>query len=136
MYEITKSDSWSLPLSEHRMGILRLYGSVGYIDEYSVIGTQWLSREINFADSKLYADGASATNVLSIYGDIYRGYINGLNNQTQVEGHGIVYLSTLNVEYGIITYGGNIWNSTELSFLGEMNELYTNGRCEIRQLPS
>lgn len=136
MYEITKSDSWSLPLSEHRMGILRLYGSVGYIDEYSVIGTKWLSREINFADSKLYADGASATNVLSIYGDIYRGYINGLNNQTQVEGHGIVYLSTLNVEYGIITYGGNIWNSTELSFLGEMNELYTNGRCEIRQLPS
>jgi uncharacterized membrane protein len=131
VYEVTGSDSWSVPLSKHRMDALRLYGGFGYIDVYSVFGAQWLSENIDVKHSKLYADGVSKSYVLTIYGMIYRGYVNELSNITMVANNGTVYLSTMNVVYGKILYYGRLWNSSELSFLDDLNKVYTNGGSEI-----
>ncbi|MHA1851891.1 MAG: DUF2206 domain-containing protein, partial [Candidatus Heimdallarchaeaceae archaeon] len=114
VYELTGSESWSIPLSKYRMDPLRLYGSFGYIDAYSASGAQWLSKNVDVVNSQLYADGASRNYVLTVYGMIYRGYVNGLSNTTKVAGDGVVYLSTLNVVYGKMVYG-RVWNTSELS---------------------
>ena len=131
VYEVTRSDSWSVSLSKYRMPPIRLYGDSGYIDVSSVFGAQWLSKEVDFRNSQLYADAPSSDYVLTIYGMIYKENIIGLSNVTMVEKNGIVYLSTLNVVHGTIVYGGNLWNHSELSFLDNMSRIYSNGQCEI-----
>jgi uncharacterized membrane protein len=132
VYEVTESDSWSIPLSKHRMDALRLYGGFGYIDAYSVFGAQWLSENVDVRKSKLYADSVSQNYVLTIYGMIYKGYVNELSNITVVADNGTVYLSTLNVVHGKISYYGRVWNTSELSFiLDDLNKVYTNGGSEI-----
>ncbi|MHA1834037.1 MAG: DUF2206 domain-containing protein [Candidatus Baldrarchaeia archaeon] len=131
VYEVTGSESWSIPLSKYRMDPLRLYGSFGYIDAYSAPGAQWLSKNVDVVNSQLYADGASRNYVLTAYGMIYRGYVNGLSNTTKVAGDGVVYLSTLNVVYGKIVYG-RVWNTSELSFVfKDLNAVYSNGGSEV-----
>lgn len=47
-YEVTKSESWSVPLSGYRMDPLTLYGVYGYIDSYSVYGAQWVSGNVPY----------------------------------------------------------------------------------------
>jgi uncharacterized membrane protein len=133
VYEVARSDSWSLPLSKYRMSPIQLYGQFGYIDAYSVFGAQWVSKEVNLENSPLYADAVSSDYVLTIYGMIYKGNINRLSNVTIVEKNGIVYLSTLNVIHETIVSVGDLWNSSELAFLDNMNKIYSNGQCEILQ---
>ena len=132
VYEVTGSDSWSIPLSGYRMNALRLYGLYGYTDAYSVYGAQWLSKNVNFKNSALYADVSSRNTVLTIYGMIYSGYVNTLSNTTTVADNGVVYLSTLNVVEGVIPFGKLSWNSSELSpIFDNLNKVYTNGGSEV-----
>ncbi|MCW3986022.1 MAG: DUF2206 domain-containing protein [Candidatus Bathyarchaeota archaeon] len=138
IYEVTGSDNWSVPLSKHRMTALRLYGNIGYMDGKSVSGALWLSKNVDVENSRLYADGVSRNNVLTIYGMVYRGYVYGLSNTTIVADNGTVYLSTLNVVDGVIVSGSRLWNSSELSFrFDSLNRIYSNGACEIyRNMPT
>lgn len=132
VYEVTRSQSWSLPLSKYRMDavFLRLY--MGYSDESDVFSASWVSKNVNVENSQIYADGISRNNVLTIYGMIYRGHVVGLSNVTIVANNGIVYLSTLNVVNGTIVSGGRLWNSSELSFIFDnLNTVYTNGGSEV-----
>jgi len=132
VYEVTGSDSWSIPLSGYRMNALRLYGQYGYTDAYSVYGAQWLSKNVDVRNSGLYADGFSRNNVLTIYGMVYRGHVNGLSNTTRVAENGVVYLSTLNVVEGVIPFGRLPWNTSELSSVfDDLNVVYANGGSEI-----
>jgi uncharacterized membrane protein len=131
VYEVAGSDSWSAPLSSYRMDPLRLYGQFGYIDSLSVAGAQWLSRQINAGNSSLYADTSMTYSVLTIYGMIYGGYINGLSNITIVANGGTVFLSRLNVVYDTIADGGISWNSSDLSYLKDMSQIYNNGEAVI-----
>jgi uncharacterized membrane protein len=132
VYEVTGSDSWSIPLSGYRMNALRLYGQYGYTDTYSVYGTQWLSKNVDAKNSELYADGFSRNNVLTIYAMVYRGHVNGLSNTTRVAENGVVYLSTLNAVEGVIPFGRLSWNTSELSSVfDDLNLVYANGVCEI-----
>jgi len=132
VYEVTGSDSWSIPLSGYRMDALRLYGDYGYIDAYSVYGAQWVSKNVDFTNSRLYSDGSSRNNVLTIHGMIYRGYVNGLSNVTIVADNGVVYLSTLNVVEEVIPFGRLSWNTSELSSVfDDLNLVYANGGSEI-----
>jgi len=132
VFEVTGSDSWSIPLSGYRMNALRLYGHYGYADAYSVYGAQWLSRNVDVNNSELYADLSADSSVLTIYGHIYIGYVNGLSNTTIVADNGVVYLSTLNVVAGVIPSGGLLWNTSELSSVfGDLNVVYANGGSEI-----
>lgn len=131
VYEVTGSDSWSIPLSEDRLDVLRLYGRLGYIDEYSVFGAQWLSENVDVENSALYADILSRNTVLSIYGMIYRGDVNTLSNATMVAANGTVYFSTLNVVHGKIM-SGYVWNSSELNFVFDQQaKVYTNGGSAV-----
>jgi uncharacterized membrane protein len=132
VYEVTGSDSWSIPLSGYRMNALRLYVHYGYTDAHSVYGAQWLSKNVDVTNSGLYADASSRIYVLTIYGMIYRGYVNELSNVTKVADNGVVYLSTVNVVEGMIPFGRLSWNSGELSFIfDDLNIIYANGGSEI-----
>ena len=135
VFEVTGSDSWSIPLSGYRMNALRLYGHYGYTDVYSVYGAQWLSRNGDVKNSELYADDSAAGSVLTIYGMIYIGDVNGLSNTTRVAANSVVYLDTLNVVHGVIP-SGQLLNSSELSYIfNDLNIVYTNGGSEIYKNP-
>ena len=134
VFEVTGSDSWSIPLSGYRMNALRLYGHSGYTDAYSVYGAQWLSRNVNVSARahELYADESAARSVLTIYGMIYVGYVNAISNTTMVADNGIVYLGTLDVVDGVIPFGASVWNTSELSSVFDnLNVMYANGGSEI-----
>lgn len=131
VYEVTGSDVWSLPLSKYRMDKLQLYAYHGYVDEQSVFGAQWVSKNINIKRMQVYADSVSRYKALTSYGMIYEGAIHILSNTTIVPTNGIIYLGTLNVLYGEIV-GKYVWNSSELDFLfDDGNKVYTNGGSEV-----
>jgi uncharacterized membrane protein len=134
IYEVTGSDSWSVPLSGYRMQTSRLYGQFGYIDAYSVAGAQWLSKNVNTSGPTLYSNGPSRFNVLTCYGLVYRGYISEVNNVTIMSNGSTLFLSTFETQEGVISSGAYSWNLTNLSFnLTDLSKVYTNGRCEIYQ---
>ena len=131
VYEVTGSESWSMPLSKYRMDKVRLY-YMGFVDEQSVFGAQWMSENIDVKHAQIYADGVSRYKVLTSYGMIYEGDINVLSNTTILATNGTLYLSKLNVFYGKIVGTNYIWNSNEFSSLfNEMNKVYSNGGSEI-----
>jgi uncharacterized membrane protein len=136
VYEVTGSDSWSIPLSGYRMSALRLYGASGYTDTYSVYGAQWLSKNIDFANSALYADERAPHSVLTIYAFSNQGstVTRSLTNITTVVNNGFVYLHTLNVIYDEIPFRGSSWNTSELSIsFSDLNKIYANGGSEVYQ---
>jgi len=131
VYELTESESWSVPLSKYKMDSLRLYCSFGYIDGYSVFGAQWLSKKIDIPHTQIYADVTSARNVLIAYGMITLKNVKILSNVTKISANDTVYLSSLNIVGGIIIGDLHLFNSSELSFINDTNKIYANGECEI-----
>jgi len=131
VYEITESKSWSVPLSKYRMDAFLLYGAFGYVDTQSVLGAQWLSKNIEVGHPIVYADGLSRNNILTSYGMIYRGYVNAITNTTIIAEGGIVYISRLNVVTGITISGRSVWNLSELSLFDSLDKVYGNGGSEI-----
>lgn len=130
IYEIVGCRSSSVPLSGYRMHSLRLYGSFGYMDDYSVYGARWFSK--NVQNSELYADDYSLTYVLTSYGMIYREGVNRLSNTTILANNDAVYLSTLSVIYNTLLFGRLSWNTSELYYIfDDLNIVYENGGSEI-----
>jgi uncharacterized membrane protein len=127
IYEVTRNDSWSAPLSGYRMDALRLYVQLGYSTVYSVSGAQWLSKNINVEYTQIYADLHSIDLELKAYGLIYPGYIQTLSNVTNIRANSVIYFSSLNVIEETVVGGNYLWNSSELSFLQDLNVIYSNG---------
>jgi uncharacterized membrane protein len=129
IYEITKSQSWSLPLSLSRLGI-RLHANFGIVTESEVSGAQWLSHHSRVKNSVLFADFHifSALIGYGMINDIIR-----LTNTSKLKEGSYIYLGTLNVIYElIIDY--DVWNITEVlnsSNFRYSNKLFSNGNCEI-----
>lgn len=135
VYEVTGSDSWSIPLSSYRMSALRLYNHYGYMDAYSVYGARWLSANANAENSAFYADVSSGYTVLTTYGLLVRNKYS-LSDVTVVAGNSFVYLNTLNVVYGLVPYGQLLWNTSKLSFIfDDLNLVYANDGSEVYQNP-
>jgi uncharacterized membrane protein len=131
VYEMTGVQSWSLPLSKHRMDTVFLRSAIGYFDECEVLGALWMSENIDVEDSKIYADSPSLYSVLTSYGMIYRGNMEVLSNVTVISADANVYFSRANVVNGIIV-GSDLWNTSELAFpFSDLNTVYTNGGSEI-----
>jgi uncharacterized membrane protein len=131
VYEITKSDSYSISLSGYRMSPLRLYYNLGYIDTYSVFGAEWTATNVNL-NSTIYSDVPSDSYVLPIYG--MRLGTQVLTNSTSVQNGGVIYLGTLNVVYGKIVGETYTWNSTNLSPVFDgLSLVYNNGGSEVYQ---
>jgi len=132
VYEVTGSESWSLPLSMHRMNGYKLYRLMGYIPEQNVFGAHWLSKYVNTQYTQVHADIDSRHKPLLAYGLILSSRIDVLSNTTKVETGGIICLGRLNVVDGIVVGGSMLWNSSELSFIfSDMSKIYSNGGCEV-----
>jgi uncharacterized membrane protein len=131
IYEVTRSESWSLPLSNYRMDDYRLYYSFGYIDDWSVFSAQWMHKNTNIQSTQVYADLSSIGSVLPSYGSLYGGTILPLSNITSVQVNGTVYLGPLNILNETIATSTYIFALDELSFLDNMNKIYTNGGSEV-----
>lgn len=132
IYEVTRSESWSVPLSEYRMKLPRLYAQLGYIESYSALGAQWISKNVNVDQTQIYADTVSVELVLTSYGMIYRGDVNSISNTTKIEVGGILYMSRLNVVGGKIVGKNFVWNSSDFfSLFNDSNKVYSNSESEI-----
>jgi uncharacterized membrane protein len=130
-YEITRSQSYSLPLSGDRMGPVFLYEQFGYASDFDVSGAYWLSERANTENSTVYADSPSKFNVLTSYGMVYRPDIEVLSNVTILSGNAIVYLSEVNTINGVII-GSETWNTTSLANVFSLTDsVYSNGGCQI-----
>jgi uncharacterized membrane protein len=131
VYELTGSQSCSVPLSMYRMDKLQLFGSNAYVDEQSVCGVEWLLRNVNTKQVPIYSDGLSRFFVLTSYGNIYYNDIREISNTTSIAPGGVLYMSRLNIAYGKVVTS-IIWNSSEFSaLLGDLSKVYTNGGCEL-----
>jgi uncharacterized membrane protein len=133
IYEVTKSDSYSVSLSGYRMDPSRLYGQFQYIDAYNVFGVEWISRNTNPELVQVYADASSGYAVLMSYGMLNRSRLTVLSNVTTTISEGIVYLNTLNVVYGIVFRSSDpSFNVTEIyPILDNLSTIYSNGNCVV-----
>jgi uncharacterized membrane protein len=131
IYEVTRSESWSLPLSIYRMNAYRIDG-MGYIPELDVISTYWLSCYVASDNVRIYADIKSINRQLTAYGLIQPNIMLILFNTTKPEHGEFVYLRKLNVEDSIVHSGSIIWNSSDIiSTLENTSMIYSNGESEI-----
>jgi uncharacterized membrane protein len=132
VYEVTRSNSWSLPLSMYRMSPFQLYYSLGYVSSVDVSSAEWISKNGDFLSAQLYADLPSQGSILMPYAMINPVFINILSNTTDVPRLGIVYLSSLNVEKTTVVGTNNVWNISEITpVVKNMNLIYSNGPSEI-----
>ena len=131
VYEVTGSDSWSVPLSKYRMPAYRLYGQLGYTTAYSISSAQWVSNSVAIDNTQIYADLWGRLTELRGYGAVYAGYVEVLSNTTRITANGIVYLNSLNIIEGTVAGARYVWNTSELSFLSNLNIVYSNGGSEV-----
>ena len=131
VYEVTESDSWSVPLSKYRMPAYRLYGHLGYITAYSITGAEWVSSSVAVEYRQIYSDRWAKPTELRAYGLIYTGYVERLSNTTKIGTNGIVYLSSLNIIEETVVGSHYIWSPSELGFLLDLSTIYSNGGCEV-----
>jgi uncharacterized membrane protein len=131
MFEVVGSDSWSVPLSMHRMSQSRLYWEFGYINSYSIKGAKWLSKNIKVPPTQVYADSFSRSNELRGYGLLYVSYVEILSNATQLKTDSAIYLNPTNVIDNILVGKRLLWNTSDLQFLNELNKVYSNGGSEV-----
>ena len=80
VFEVAKTESWSIPLSGYRMNPMQLYGSYGYIDSYSVYGAEWVYNNVPYQYNLLGDNGLYTA--LTAYGLIYRGYVGPVTNSS------------------------------------------------------
>jgi uncharacterized membrane protein len=131
IYEFTGTQSYSLPLSKHRMDAVFLRWALGYFYETEVFGAVWISENINTKNSRTYADITSAYLLLNSYGMIYSDYLVVISNVSQLSKDDIVYLNRVNTVDGIIL-GAHSWNTTSIANIWDSSDkIYSNGDCEI-----
>jgi uncharacterized membrane protein len=131
VYEVSKVESWVVPLSRFRMPPREVAERILF--ETEVFGAKWLStyRDENFI---VYADYVSKSHVLTSYGSIYYYWMADLSNATTIiDSESFVYLRRLNIVYG--RWEGdytNYYNTSDISNLLSMqNNIYSNGECDI-----
>jgi len=130
VYELTGTQSWA-PLSLHRMDNYRLYFWSGYVDDKSVYGVRWISKNVNYEYNRIYADLSSIRNLLRTYGLIGDRYVSYLSNTTILSQGELVYLNSLNSIYNIVVTEQYNCSTGELRFLKTMDRIYTNSGAEI-----
>lgn len=132
VYEIVKSDSWSVSLSKYRMDPVKLYAHFGYTDTSTFYGALWLSNNIDVRNVHIYGDYLSISNLFT-YALIHTSSIERLTNTTSLREKGLIYLSSFNVVYDKIIGDYGLWNASDISAFDYMNCIYTNGNSEVYQ---
>ncbi len=128
-YEVTGTQSWSVPLSGYRMDPIQLYGYMGYIDAYSVHGAEWLAAKTPY-QGRLAADNALFTS-LTAYGLVYRGYMTELTPQHYLYPSEYVFLSYISIKYEALTSNGTIPMQ-----LNQTSVIYNNGYTQVNYVPN
>lgn len=133
VFEVTKDDSPSIPLSKYRMDGLDLFYA-GYVDERDVFSSQWLSKNVNLENASIYAD--VGIRALISYAMVPWSKIVELTNTTEVMKNRTIYLGRVNIIDGVILGRlGKIWNTSDFSYTFEnMNQIYSNGAGEIKMV--
>jgi len=130
VYEVAKTESYSVPLSSYRMGVASyLYGIPYWAD---VTSAEFLSKTVH-TTPLIYADVFSLLYTLTSYGMTYRGNMESLSNVTAIVPFGLVYLSRVNIIENLVM-GAAAWNTTSILDVNRMNSLYSNGESEIVQM--
>jgi uncharacterized membrane protein len=106
-----------------------LYGV--YIPEQDASSAVWLLNH-NVATATVYADYDSGIHVLISCGLIPYNLIFPITNTTIAEQGSFIYLGSLNIVNGVITTIAGSFNTSEIWFLLDQNNLvYSNGNSEI-----
>ena len=132
IYEVTGSESWSLPLSRYRLGS-RLYTDFWYVTDPQVSSAGWLSQNTNKSNLIVYADQSVYYNLIS-YGGIYISHIQFLTNTTSLQHGQFICLAELNIVYDEIEYNNGsigIYNASDTLASQPLSIIYNNGFCEI-----
>jgi len=129
MYEVTGSQSYSLPLSKYRMSQWFLRSKFGYFDGSEVFGALWLSKNVDTGSSTVYSDAAPSWNILNDYG--MSRFANIISNVTVFSENSVIYLDKVNVVENAIDY---LWNTTDILPTIDFNKVYSNGECEIYKI--
>jgi uncharacterized membrane protein len=124
VYEVTKQESWSLPLSGYRMGALMLYEHFEYVDINSVDCAQWISSDIPYQRGIIIDSGL--VSAVTGYGLIWPGYTVALSNTTYVAPGEYVGLSALSVNNQNLA-----WNNTLVPILNQTDLIYSNGANQV-----
>jgi len=133
VYEVTREDSWALPISAYRFSALKL-SSIGVLGEGEVSGAIWLSQSSN-SKRYVYAD------IMSRAIFAYVGVQNSvwLSLAMPIIRGSYLYLSDYNVFDGVVlsSYGSEgSFNVTQLvPNPSETDLIYCSGSCEIYQVP-
>jgi uncharacterized membrane protein len=129
VYEVAGVQGWSIPLSKYRMDSLILMGTFAYVNSWKVSSALWLNENIDVQSVNVTRD--LSTFELDSYGMMRNTQRIVLSNTTQKPPNGIVYLSYLNIVEGIIvTYDYN-FNTTRLSYIHDMNKIYSSDGSEL-----
>lgn len=134
VYELTETESWSLPLSMHRMPGFTLHVSLGYLSGQDVSSVKWMSKNLNnqIQYRQVYADASFINTLLISLSTVPPSYVNFLSNVTQPQSGGVVYLSSLNLVEQIVVGTNRIWSTREISpVFSSMNTIYSSGASEI-----
>ena len=135
VYEVAKSDSWSLPLSGYRMSSMRLYGSYIYLEGEDLSCANWVLRNTVPSNvTKLYIDMQVYIGAV-FYSGLWKHNLELISNRTGFETPGVIFLNTLNVNYGLIVSEYFQWNTSEFGFEDRFNLIYSNGASEIYAVP-
>lgn len=133
VYEITKEECWSLPLSSYRFDALKL-AKTGIIKESEVSGGLWLL-QFRSVNEPVYTGIMSAT--IFDYTGVRNSF--GLSLSSPVKEGCYVYLREVNIHYGIIFsfYGSTEgFNITQIvPSLNETDLIYSSGSCVIYVVP-
>ena len=127
IYEISGDYSYSVALSKYRMDKAELYERI--TDESEIAAATWLSTNLDFSTSYVYADSTSIYHVLTSYGMMLTENALLLTNTTTfIDDMTFVYLREVNVDEGIVTAGYlPAWNLSDVQpLLKGLNVLYSN----------
>jgi hypothetical protein len=102
-----------------------------YIPEQDVFSASWLLNH-KVETAEVFADYESETHVLVSYGLIPDELLLPLTDATIQPQGSFIYLGSLNIVNGVLTTSTGSFNTSEISFLLDQNNLvYSNGNSQI-----
>lgn len=125
VYEVTRDESYSLPLGIYRWDAGRLYEYI--VTTQEVVGAQWIPQHANLSNISVYSDRAAISQVLRAYGLIssIQGYV--LSNTTEPASNALTYLADIT-----LISKGYVFDASVISPVFEkQDKIYSNGNCEI-----
>jgi len=129
VYQVTGDESWSLPLSQYRLGS-RLYSDFWYVTDAQVSGSKWLTQNTEIQNLFVYADSSVINNLVG-YGGIPPDHLNALYDISAPKYGEFVYLGELSTVYNSVIYNYRTGNASELLGPKQLSTIYNNGFCEI-----